>query len=106
MTQAGETHGFTASDHVKAIYDHMACAFIDTLLVNDKEIPEDIQLRYNEELANPVYFDFDQVNGLGLEVVHADIAVQENGALRHDPKKVATILYNLLLSETKRRYEA
>jgi hypothetical protein len=43
---------------------------------------------------------------LGLEVVHADIAIQENGALRHDPKKVAKILYNLLLSETKRRYEA
>ena len=26
MTQAGETHDFTASDHVKAIYDHMRCA--------------------------------------------------------------------------------
>ena len=53
MTQAGETHGFTASDHVKAIYDHMGCAFIDTILVNNEEIPEDIQLRYNEELADP-----------------------------------------------------
>jgi hypothetical protein len=42
---------------------------------------------------------------LGLEVVHADIAYQENGALRHDPKKVAKILYNLLLTETKKRYE-
>jgi hypothetical protein len=42
---------------------------------------------------------------LGLEVVHADIGYQENGALRHDPKKVAKILYNLLLIETKKRYE-
>jgi uncharacterized cofD-like protein len=106
MTQAGETHGYTASDHVKALYDHMSCAFIDTILVNDKEIPEDIQLRYNEELADPVKYDLPRIFELGLEVVHADIAIQENGALRHDPKKVAKILYNLLIDETKKRYEA
>ncbi|WP_419955698.1 gluconeogenesis factor YvcK family protein [Neobacillus niacini] len=101
MTQAGETHGYTASDHIKAIYEHMTCAFMDTILVNNKEIPEDIQLRYNEELADPVNYDLERINELGVEVVYADIAVQENGALRHDPKKVAKILYNLLLDETK-----
>lgn len=106
MTQAGETHGYTASDHVRALYDHMSCAFIDTILVNDKEIPKDIQLRYNEELADPVDYDLPRIFELGLEVVHADIAIQENGALRHDPKKVAKILYNLLITETKKRYEA
>jgi uncharacterized cofD-like protein len=105
MTQAGETHGFTASDHVKALYDHMSCAFINTILVNNEEIPKDIQLRYNEELADPVLYDLPRLFELGLEVVHADIAYQENGALRHDPKKVAKILYNLLLTETKQRYE-
>ncbi|MDR7237807.1 YvcK family protein [Bacillus sp. MM2020_1] len=105
MTQAGETHGFTASDHVKALYDHMSCAFINTILVNNEEIPQDIQLRYNEELADPVLYDLPRLFELGLEVVHADIAYQENGALRHDPKKVAKILYNLLLIETKKRYE-
>jgi uncharacterized cofD-like protein len=106
MTQAGETHGYTASDHIEAIYNHLTCAFMDTILVNNKEIPKDIQLRYNEELADPVNYDLERIIELGLEVVHADIAVQENGALRHDPKKVAKILYNLLLSETKQRYDA
>ena len=106
MTQAGETHGYTASDHVKAIYDHMSCDFINTILVNNEEIPRHIQLRYNEELAEPVLYDLPQLFKLGLEVVHADIAYQENGALRHDPKKVAEILYNLLVDETKKRYEA
>jgi uncharacterized cofD-like protein len=106
MTQAGETHGFTASDHVKAIYDHMNCAFIDTILVNNEEIPAEVQLRYNEELADPVNFDLPDLFELGLEVVHGDIVVQENGSLRHDPKKVAKILYDLLVIETKKRYEA
>ncbi|MBS4213229.1 MULTISPECIES: gluconeogenesis factor YvcK family protein [Neobacillus] len=106
MTQAGETHGYTASDHVRAIYDHMSRAFIDTILVNNEEIPQDVQLRYNEELAHPVLYDVDRLTELGLETVYADIANLENGALRHDPKKVAKILYNLLINETKRRYEA
>ncbi|WP_374718256.1 uridine diphosphate-N-acetylglucosamine-binding protein YvcK [Neobacillus sp.] len=107
MTQAGETHGYTASDHVRAIYDHMSCDdFINIILVNKEEIPEDVQLRYKEELAHPVHFDLEKLTELGLEVVHADIANLEKGALRHDPQKVAKILYNLLMTETKRRYEA
>jgi uncharacterized cofD-like protein len=105
MTQAGETHGYTASDHVKAIYAHLNCSFINTILVNNEEIPQDVQLRYNEELADPVQYDLPNLYQLGLDVVHADIAIQENGALRHDPKKVARILYNLLIDETKRRYD-
>jgi uncharacterized cofD-like protein len=106
MTQAGETHGYTASDHVKALYEHLDCAFIDTILVNNQVIPPDIQLRYKEELADQVDYDFSRLYELGLEVVHADIAVQENGSLRHDPKKVAKILNELLIIETKKRYEA
>lgn len=106
MTQAGETHGYTASDHVKAIYRHIQGACVDTILVNNEEIPSDVQLRYNEELANPVLYDLPLLYGMGLEVVQADIADLENGALRHDPKKVAKILYSLLIDETKKRFNA
>lgn len=106
MTQAGETLGFTASDHVKAIFDHLDCSFIDTILVNNEEIPADVVLRYKKELAHPVQYDLPRLFELGLEVVHGDIAILEHGALRHDPKKVAEILYNLLIAETKNRFEA
>ncbi|MDP4106695.1 MAG: YvcK family protein [Bacillota bacterium] len=106
MTQAGETFGFTASDHIKALYDHLCFGFIDTILINNVEVPKDVQLRYNRELAYPVYYDLPVLDQMGLEVAAADIAVLENGALRHDPKKVAEILYNLLIIETKRRYKS
>jgi len=106
MTQAGETKDYAASDHVKALYDHMNCSFINTILVNDKEVPADVKLRYKEELARPVQYDMPKLSELGLEVVHADIAYLEDGALRHDPSKVAKILYTLLIAETKRRYQS
>lgn len=105
MTQAGETYGYSASDHVKAINSHLSHPCIDTILVNNREIPAEVQLRYKEELAQPVQYDMPTLLEMGLEVVHADIAYLERGALRHDPKKVAKILYNLLIAETKQRYE-
>lgn len=96
MTQPGETTGFTASRHVKALYEHMNCPFVDTILVNNKEIPPDFQHRYEKEMAIPVYFDVDQLLSLGMEVVQDEIATIEQGYIRHDTAAVANILYSLL----------
>ncbi|MFE8701561.1 uridine diphosphate-N-acetylglucosamine-binding protein YvcK [Cytobacillus sp. FJAT-54145] len=106
MTQAGETLNFTASDHVKAIYDHMKCAFINTILVNSENIPDDVLAKYDEELAMPVHFDLTRLYELGLEVVDGEIMCLDNGAIRHDTKEVAKILYSLLINETNKRFKA
>jgi uncharacterized cofD-like protein len=106
MTQAGETHDFAASDHIKAIYDHMDCAFIDTILVNSETIPPDVELRYKEELAQPVHFDLDRLMSLGVEVVQDEIAELDGNVIRHDTKKVSEILYSMIIDETKKRYNA
>ncbi|WP_174728667.1 gluconeogenesis factor YvcK family protein [Mesobacillus harenae] len=106
MTQAGETHDFTASDHVKAIYDHMDCPFIDTVLVNNEAIPSEVRNRYSEELAKPVHFDIERLEEMGIEVVQAQIANLDGDVIRHDTKKVAEILYSLLSDETKSTYNA
>lgn len=102
MTQAGETLNFTASDHIKAIYDHLNCAFLDMILINNDDIPEDIELKYKEERARPVQFDFDLLEEFGLEVISEKIANLEGDVIRHDTRKVADILYSLILNETKK----
>lgn len=106
MTQAGETLNYTASDHVNALYQHMRCAFIDTIIVNNENIPNDILSRYSEEYAKPVEFDLTHLYELGLEVIQGEIMTLENGAIRHDTKEVANILYSLLLDEVKKRHNA
>lgn len=100
MTQAGETLNFTASDHVKAIYEHMSCAFISSILVNNKAIPDAVLRRYKEEYAQPVMFDVEGLIALGLDIVEDEIYNFDNNLIRHDTKKVADILYNMLLDET------
>ncbi|CAM3902656.1 gluconeogenesis factor YvcK family protein [Mesobacillus zeae] len=103
MTQAGETLDYTASDHIKAIYDHMGCSFLDTVLVNSEAIPEDVELRYKEELAQPVRFDRERLHQLGVEIVEEEIVIQEGNVIRHDTNKVAKTLYNLLKHEVKEK---
>jgi len=100
MTQAGETHDYTASDHVRAIYDHIDQPFIDTILVNNEDIPLAVQERYSKEDAVPVHFDVNSLYSLGLEVIFGEIVCIENGVIRHDTKEVAKILYSLLIDET------
>ncbi|MFT8321551.1 MAG: YvcK family protein [Bacillus sp. (in: firmicutes)] len=96
MTQAGETLDYTASDHVKAIYQHMKKPFIDTILVNRKNIPESIQERYNEERAKPVNFDIKQIEQLGLNIISGDIISLDDDVIRHNTVEVAKILYTLI----------
>ncbi|WP_071460765.1 gluconeogenesis factor YvcK family protein [Bacillus massilinigeriensis] len=96
MTQAGETLDFTASDHVQAIYEHMDCSFLDAILVNNEPIPEDIELRYKEELAQPVRFDRERLLHMGIDILEDEIVIQTDGVIRHDTNKVARMLISLL----------
>ncbi|MGD7053061.1 gluconeogenesis factor YvcK family protein [Sutcliffiella horikoshii] len=101
MTQAGETLEYTASDHVKALYDHLGCRFMDTILVNDEGIPDEIALRYKKESATPVIYDIAALSNLGLEIVHDKIIRYEDGVIRHDTQKVAALLYSMIKSDEK-----
>lgn len=103
MTQAGETLHYTASDHVRAIYEHMKKTCIDTILVNKEEIPLHVQERYKKEAAEPVNFDIKSLYSLGLEPIFGEIISIENGVIRHDTNEVARILYSLLMDETFKR---
>ena len=96
MTQAGETLEYTASDHVKALYDHLGCRFMDTILVNEEGIPDEIALRYKKEYATPVIYDIAALSNLGLEIVHDKIIRYEDGVIRHDTQKVAALLYSMI----------
>ncbi|WP_417898946.1 YvcK family protein [Bacillus haimaensis] len=99
MTQAGETLDYTASDHVKALYDHLGCPFMDTILVNEEDIPEEIKFRYKKEYATPVVYDIAKLSGMGLKIVHDKIIRYEDGYIRHDTQKVAALLYSMIQQE-------
>ena len=49
MTQPGETDGFSVSDHIKTIFNHVKNKkIIDTVLVNNR-LPEEVLEKYNDK---------------------------------------------------------
>lgn len=89
MTQAGETHKYKASHHLQAILNHTGPGLIDVVLAGDLELPENVVSSYSEELAAPVIVDIEKIKSLGVDVIKRDIAVVNEGIVRHNSEKVA-----------------
>lgn len=94
MTQPGETTGFTASDHVRALRDHGAGDCFDFVLVNTETPPHDAIERYRRTGAQPVAADLDDIAGLGYIPVAAPL-LNHDHYVRHDPHKLMRALSDI-----------
>lgn len=99
MTQPGETDGYTASMHAKAIIDHAGRGIIDYMIVNGTQISDEMKEFYAAKGAQPVEIDEKAINALGVGFVKADI-INESDVIRHDPEKlslaVTRLVYNII----------
>jgi len=101
MTQSRETHGFRASDHVRALIAHTNPGVLQLCIVNTEPVPSHLLERYRQEEAFPVEPDADRIRTLGYQVVTDDIISTEN-YVRHDPDKVARLIIQLIVGSRGR----
>ena len=87
MTQPGETDGYTASMHVKAILEHAGKGVIDYVLVHSGKISDAMRESYAAQGSYPVKVDRGALNRLGVGFVQADI-MSSSDAGHHDPVKL------------------
>lgn len=97
MTQPGETDNYSVSDHLQAVYDHVGSHLFDYVIVNDGEIPPQVQLKYAEKGAKAVHLDLEEVTRRGYRVI-ADKLVLFRTYLRHDAAKLSEHIYRLVES--------
>lgn len=95
MTQPGETDGYSVSDHLKAVQDHIGHRLFDYVIVNDGEIPAEVADKYAEMGAAQVTLDLDEVTRMGPEVI-ADRIVLFRTFLRHDAERLSHHIYKLV----------
>jgi uncharacterized cofD-like protein len=89
MTQPGETAGFSLSDHLRAITEHVGPRVTD-VLVDSEELPTQLLSRYCAEGAAPVQIDRRSIERLGIRVHRARLLPDAIGAeVRHDPERLA-----------------
>ena len=104
MTKYGQTHGFTAREHAQEIARYIG-RFPDTVLVNKRELPEEMLTRYRTQREFPVTDDLSPHDG--YQIVRDDFLAQEEvkkssgdllkrSLLRHDSAKLAHTITGLL----------
>lgn len=95
MTQSGETEGYTAYDHIKAVVDHSSPKIIDYCIVNSSPIAKELLERYKQENSFPVTVDMQHIRHAGYRVIEDDI-INDKDYVRHDPMKLARIIMGLI----------
>lgn len=94
MTQPGETDGFTVSDHVRTILQHVENRkIIDTVLVNNY-LPEEALEKYKAENSYPVLADYEELKKLGVNVFEYRLTDNDSsGYVRHNPSRLMRAVY-------------
>src|SRR5579864_4537825 len=90
MTQANESLGLTAADHIRALNRHAQAQIFDYALINRRPAPDDMKAKYALEGAAQIVADLDAIEQLGCCPVLGDY-LDETGPARHATEAVAQI---------------
>src|SRR5215471_17451374 len=88
MTQANESLGLTAADHIRALNRHAQAQLFDYALINRKPASDEMKAKYKLEGASQIENDLEAVNAMGVIPVLGNY-LEEAGVARHNTARVA-----------------
>ena len=94
MTQANESLGRTAADHIRALNDHTGTNIFDYALINQTPVSGHLQTKYALEGASQIVTDIGEIEKFGVTPVLGDY-LEEAGVARHASARVAHDLLEL-----------
>jgi uncharacterized cofD-like protein len=100
MTQPGETGGYNATDHVRALIHHIGPNVITHVLVNSGKVPAEILERYHKTGADRVEFDTNELEMLGVRAVKGNfMEITDRASAKHvvghNPQKLAQTIFRI-----------
>jgi len=97
MTQANESLGLSASQHIEKIFEHAGHKIFDYALVNTAPILPATLAQYAREGQMPIEPDLDRIRALGVQPITGNF-VHEGEVLRHDYDRATQAVLHLALS--------
>ena len=104
MTQANESLGLTASEHIERIAAHagpLRSRIFDFAVINTGPITTERLEQYAREGQSPIQADLDRIKSLGVEPIVGNF-VHEGDVLRHEYDRVTETLLDIGLRERRR----
>lgn len=105
MTQANESLGRTAADHIRALNEHADCQLFDYALINRRPASPDLKAKYALEGASQIVADLEAIEALGVCPVLGDYLYEDNVA-RHNTERVAEDLLQVATQAVTARSSA
>jgi uncharacterized cofD-like protein len=94
MTQANESLGLTAADHLRALNKHAGGQIFDYALINRTPVSDELKAKYALEGGSQIIADLDAIEALGVCPVLGDYLYEDNVA-RHNTDRLAQDLLDL-----------
>jgi uncharacterized cofD-like protein len=88
MTQANESLGLTAADHIRALNRHAQGQIFDYALLNHTPASDDMKAKYAQEGACQIINDLEAIEAMGVIPVLGDY-LEEAGVARHNFTRAA-----------------
>ncbi len=95
MTQPGETDGYSASDHVKAVTRHTEYKVFEHVLVNQERPTKELLEKYGQQGQLFVEPDAARIREMGYRPIVGDY-ISQTDVVRHDPEKLAQAILKLI----------
>lgn len=93
MTQPGETDGYSAFDHAKAVLNHSSESLIDICIANTGTVCDRIYQRYLEQNSNLVPLDKEKFENANIDLIAENLVyIDEREMVRHDYIRLAEII--------------
>jgi len=102
MTQANESLGLTAADHLRALNAHAGAQIFDYALINQTPVSDDLKAKYALEGASQIVADLDAIEAIGVCPVLGDYLFEDNVA-RHNTDRLAKDLLDLAIQAPSER---
>ena len=103
MTQANESLGLSAADHIRALYKHAGHRIFNYALVNCTPASDELAHKYSEKEQSEIVADVEEIEKLGVVPVLGDYLMEEihptEGLIaRHETHRVAQELLRLVIA--------
>ncbi len=96
MTQPGETDGYTAEDHLDAIFRHCGRPLFDYVILNAKRFGGSALKQYRTKGSVPLDYNLKRIIKKGVICpIEEDVAC-ETTKIRHDPGKLARTIIKII----------
>ena len=95
MTQANESLGLTAADHIRALNQHAQAQLFDFALINRTAVPSEMKAKYALTGSTQIVADLDSIEAMGVCPVLGDY-LDQTGVARHATERVARDIVELM----------